>query len=60
MPNPEPPAQPPREASGAPPGAGATVTSRELLGESGVLRIRHGPETYVLRRTRTGKLILTK
>jgi len=36
------------------------VASRELFGESAVVLIEHQGETYSLRRTRLGKLILTK
>jgi hemin uptake protein HemP len=36
------------------------VTSRELFGAASVLLIDHEGETYSLRRTRLGKLILTK
>ena len=35
------------------------VESRELLGESGQVVIRHGGRLYKLRRTRLGNLILT-
>jgi hemin uptake protein HemP len=37
-----------------------TISSRELLGERGLLRIEHGGEIYVLRVTRNRRLILTK
>jgi hemin uptake protein HemP len=37
-----------------------TRTSRDLLGDGDRLLIEHGGETYVLRLTRQGKLILTK
>lgn len=37
-----------------------TVESRALLGELGVLYIRHHGELYRLQATRLGKLILTK
>jgi hemin uptake protein HemP len=37
-----------------------TVASAELLGEAGLLRIEHDGEIYSLRRTRNGRLILTK
>ena len=36
------------------------VTSESLLGERGELKIQHNGEQYSLRRTRHGKLILTK
>lgn len=36
------------------------IDSRDLFGEAVVLLIDHGGETYSLRRTRLGKLILTK
>ena len=36
------------------------IRSEALLGEKGVLVIVHEGEEYVLRRTRLGKLILTK
>ena len=60
MPIPETPRPTPQARGPEPAPREDGVTSRELLGESGVLRIRHGPDTYLLRRTRTGKLILTK
>lgn len=37
-----------------------TVSSRELLGERGLLRIEHDGEFYTLRVTRNRRLILTK
>lgn len=37
-----------------------SVTSEALLGERGELKIQHNGEQYSLRRTRHGKLILTK
>jgi hemin uptake protein HemP len=37
-----------------------TIDSQELLGNSRELRIRHQGESYTLRLTRLGKLILTK
>ena len=43
----------PREAS-------RTLDSRELLGPEGVVHIEHQGERYTLRRTRNGRLILTK
>jgi hemin uptake protein HemP len=36
------------------------LLSEDLLGQGGEVAIRHGAETYRLRRTRSGKLILTK
>jgi hemin uptake protein HemP len=36
------------------------INSRTLLNEDGTLWIRHGDSFYQLRRTATGKLILTK
>ena len=36
------------------------VSSESLLGERGELKIQHNGEQYSLRRTRHGKLILTK
>lgn len=38
----------------------ASVASEDLLGARGELKIRHNGELYSLRRTRQGKLILTK
>ena len=37
-----------------------TVSAAELLGRAGVVRIEHQGEVYTLRRTRLGRLILTK
>ena len=37
-----------------------SMTSESLLGEYGELKIQHNGELYSLRRTRQGKLILTK
>lgn len=37
-----------------------TLSSRDLLGERGVLRIEHDGEFYTLRITRNNRLILTK
>ncbi|MEO0429106.1 MAG: hemin uptake protein HemP [Pseudomonadota bacterium] len=39
---------------------GESVDSRQLLGTSNTVTIRHGQEAYTLRETRAGKLILTK
>jgi len=36
------------------------ITSAQLLGARGELKIEHAGEIYSLRRTRNGKLILTK
>jgi hemin uptake protein HemP len=52
-------------ASGAVPTGSArdeirTVSAAELLGRAGVVRIEHEGELYTLRRTRLGRLILTK
>jgi len=44
----------------APDPAAPVVASGELLGTSRELTILHGQETYRLRLTRHGKLILTK
>jgi hemin uptake protein HemP len=37
-----------------------TISAAELLGRAGVVRIEHQGELYTLRRTRLGRLILTK
>lgn len=50
--------RPPSRTTAPAPGAG--VSSEMLLGEQNELKIRHNGETYSLRRTRLGKLILTK
>lgn len=58
---PEPPAERldgNREADG--PGRPRRVESRSLFGDAQVVLIEHDGETYALRRTRLGKLILTK
>ena len=44
----------------APVGAIPRVTSESLLGQHGQLKIQHNGDQYSLRRTRHGKLILTK
>jgi hemin uptake protein HemP len=36
------------------------ITSQSLFGDAQMIEIRHGTETYQLRVTKTGKLILTK
>lgn len=38
----------------------APVSSTQLLGKDGVLEILHDGQLYLLRKTSTGKLILTK
>lgn len=40
--------------------AGRQVNSAALLGARDALTIKHQDEVYILRRTRAGKLILTK
>ncbi len=40
--------------------AAQSVSSEKLLGAKGELKIQHNGELYSLRRTRQGKLILTK
>jgi hemin uptake protein HemP len=42
------------------PSATRALNSHTLLGGQDEIAIRHGNETYRLRRTRQGKLILTK
>ena len=42
------------------PAAVTSIDSETLLGERGEVKIQHGGEQYSLRRTRQGKLILTK
>jgi hemin uptake protein HemP len=37
-----------------------TVTSQSLFGAAQVIEIQHGADTYQLRVTKAGKLILTK
>ena len=54
-----------KPAEGADPSAPArddirTVSAADLLGRAGVVRIEHQGELYTLRRTRLGRLILTK
>lgn len=52
---------PVRTPSPLPGVAGAdSIDSRQLLGNARTVAIRHGTETYTLRETRAGKLILTK
>lgn len=55
-PTPQPERSPSPEQSTRP----AQISSRELLGESGILLIEHQNQQYQLRITKTGKLILTK
>jgi hemin uptake protein HemP len=47
-------------ATGARPVNVQSVPSEQLLGVRGELKIQHNGELYSLRRTRQGKLILTK
>lgn len=48
-------------ASNAPQaGAGREVRSEELFGDARIVLIRHADAVYTLRRTSSGKLILTK
>lgn len=42
------------------PGTARTIRSQDLFGTADTLRITHGGQHYTLRRTRQGKLILTK
>ena len=53
------PAPPPTETGSRAPSPNR-YDSRELLGEAGVALIAHEGEVYSLRRTRLGRLILTK
>jgi hemin uptake protein HemP len=54
----------PAAAAGSDPPAAPSrprvISSSELLGEAGLVHIEHDGETYSLRRTRNGRLILTK
>jgi hemin uptake protein HemP len=54
---PPPPATPPTAAAPAP---DRVLTTQELLGGGNRLWIEHAAERYLLRITRSGKLILTK
>lgn len=59
------PAPPPAPRRAAPvrrpgPAAPRRIPSGELLGDRSEVEILHGEEIYRLRRTRGGKLILTK
>jgi hemin uptake protein HemP len=47
-------------AADASPSRPRVVSSKELLGEAGHVHIEHDSEIYSLRRTRNGRLILTK
>ena len=53
----KPPQTPPSPTLDAPP---RTVLARELFRGGPVLRIVHGDQVYLLRRTRENRLILTK
>ncbi len=55
-----PPPSPPRPQVPQPPGPVRPLVSAELFGNHDEILIIHGGETYRLRRTRQGKLILTK
>lgn len=60
---PKPPAPPPQPvpATGRPvPESPRRLDSRSLFGEANVVLIAHEGEVYSLRRTRLGRLILTK
>jgi hemin uptake protein HemP len=46
--------------AGRPSSAPSRIASRALFGDAAVVLIDHEGETYSLRRTRLGKLILTK
>lgn len=66
-PTPPPPWKPPAAAAdvantsvGQSPAGTTSVESDALLGSRGELKITHNGEIYSLRRTRLGKLILTK
>jgi hemin uptake protein HemP len=37
-----------------------TITSQSLFGDAQMIEIKHGTQTYQLRLTKAGKLILTK
>jgi hemin uptake protein HemP len=47
-------------AAETPPPGPRVISSKELLGEAGLVHIEHDGEIYSLRRTRNGRLILTK
>jgi len=46
--------------TGAPAAGPVRIASRTLFGDASLVLIEHEGETYSLRRTRLGKLILTK
>lgn len=50
----------PAAESGPAPRPRREITSAELLGAAREIHIRHADETYTLRQTSKGKLILTK
>lgn len=54
------PALPPQPDAPSAPAPGHALDSAHLLGAKGEVEIIHEGETYRLRRTRQGKLILTK
>ena len=43
-----------------PPDDGTVMDTSQLLGSADQVKLRHGRDIYTLRRTRNGKLILTK
>ncbi|MEM6548609.1 MAG: hemin uptake protein HemP [Pseudomonadota bacterium] len=49
-----------RRDAGAAQSEPSEIDSKALLGNNRVVSIKHGTETYTLRLTRAGKLILTK
>lgn len=56
---------PPKETEAPPPagrapGSPNRIASRALFGDASLVLIEHEGETYSLRRTKLGKLILTK
>ncbi len=57
---PEPPHAPPYTTPAATPGANPVYPSQRLFQGGNVVWIEHEGERYTLRRTRQGKLILTK
>jgi hemin uptake protein HemP len=63
MPDSSPEGKPAKPTGGADPATREdirTVSAAELLGRAGMVRIEHQGEVYTLRRTRLGRLILTK
>ena len=50
----------PEDAPGNPEEEQRVIDSRDILGDQVEIMIRHGEETYRLRVTRNGKLILFK